>query len=131
MCSFQFNLSIYFCDSNNEYVFFFFYSSAFFFFLLIQVVTWFGFNVSLVNLPLVIKKTCEYTIKYGDGSISQGDLSLKTLTLDFTSGSSISFPKTVIGFGHNNTLSFEGKSSGLVGLGNGPVSLINQLVKLL
>ncbi|RHN58425.1 putative nepenthesin [Medicago truncatula] len=95
--------------------------------LLIQVVTWFGFNVSLVNLPLVIKKTCEYTIKYGDGSISQGDLSLKTLTLDFTSGSSISFPKTVIGFGHNNTLSFEGKSSGLVGLGNGPVSLINQL----
>jgi len=73
------------------------------------------------------KKTCEYTIKYGDGSISQGDLSLETLTLDSTSGSSISFPKTLIGFGHNNTLLFEGKSSGVVGLGNGPASLINQL----
>jgi len=73
------------------------------------------------------KKTCEYTIIYDDRSISQGDLSLETLTLDFTSGSSISFPKTVIGFGHKNTMSFEGKSSGVVGLGNGPVSLINQL----
>jgi len=72
-------------------------------------------------------KTCEYAIKYGDGSILQGDLSLETLTLDSTSGSSISFPKTVIGFGHKNTLSFEAKSSGVVGLGNGPVSLINQL----
>jgi len=72
-------------------------------------------------------KTCEYTIKYGDGSTSQGDLSLETLTLDSTSGSSISFPKTVLGFGHKNIGSFEGNISGIVGLGNGPLSFINQL----
>jgi len=52
---------------------------------------------------------------------------LEILTLDSTSGSSISFPKTMIGCGRKNTVSFEGKSSGVVGLGNGPASLINQL----
>ncbi|WJX92809.1 hypothetical protein P8452_74401 [Trifolium repens] len=38
--------------------------------------------------------SCEYTISYNDGSISQGDLSVETLTLDSTSGYSISFPNT-------------------------------------
>ncbi|XP_027911809.1 aspartic proteinase CDR1-like [Vigna unguiculata] len=70
---------------------------------------------------------CEYTISYGDGSLSQGDLSVETLTLDSTNGSSIQFPRTVIGCGRNNTVSFEGKGSGVVGLGRGPVSFISQL----
>ncbi|KAH1217518.1 Aspartic proteinase CDR1 [Glycine max] len=73
------------------------------------------------------RKMCEYTIYYGDGSYSQGDLSVETLTLGSTNGSSVKFRRTVIGCGRNNTVSFEGKSSGIVGLGNGPVSLINQL----
>ncbi|XP_017432375.1 aspartic proteinase CDR1 [Vigna angularis] len=70
---------------------------------------------------------CEYTISYGDGSQSQGDLSEEILTLDSTNGSSIQFPRTVIGCGRNNTVSFDGKGSGVVGLGRGPVSLISQL----
>ncbi|CAJ1973695.1 unnamed protein product [Sphenostylis stenocarpa] len=72
-------------------------------------------------------KHCEYTINYGDGSHSQGDLSVETLTLASTSGSPIQFPRSVIGCGYNNTVSFEGKSSGIVGLGVGPVSLISQM----
>ncbi|KOM49244.1 hypothetical protein LR48_Vigan08g007100 [Vigna angularis] len=70
---------------------------------------------------------CEYTISYGDGSKSQGDLSEEILTLDSTNGSSIQFPRTVIGCGRRNTVSSEGKASGVVGLGRGPVSLISQL----
>jgi hypothetical protein len=73
------------------------------------------------------RKSCKYTSQYGDGSISHGDLSLESLTLDSTSNSSISFPKFVIGCGHKNTVSFQGQNSGVVGLGGGPLSLIRQL----
>ncbi|XP_061350079.1 aspartic proteinase CDR1-like [Gastrolobium bilobum] len=73
------------------------------------------------------EQICEYSINYGDGSHSQGDLSVDTLTLSSTSGSPIPFPRTVIGCGHSNTVSFMGKTSGIVGLGGGPISLISQL----
>jgi len=72
------------------------------------------------------EKTCEYSIRYEDGTHSEGDLSLETLTLGSTNGSSVQFPATVIGCGRNNSFSSE-KSSGIVGLGSGPVSLISQL----
>ncbi|KAL2326426.1 hypothetical protein Fmac_025484 [Flemingia macrophylla] len=72
-------------------------------------------------------QNCEYSISYGDGSVSQGDLSVDTLTLGSTSGSSVQFPRTVLGCGHKNTGLFQGKTSGIVGLSGGPVSLITQL----
>ncbi|XP_027356830.1 aspartic proteinase CDR1-like [Abrus precatorius] len=72
-------------------------------------------------------KICQYAINYGDGSHSQGDLSVDTLSLGSTNGSPVKFPKTVIGCGHSNTVSFQGRSSGIVGFGGGPVSLISQL----
>ncbi|XP_057451732.1 aspartic proteinase CDR1-like [Lotus japonicus] len=71
--------------------------------------------------------TCKYTANYGDGSKSDGDVSVETLTLDSTSGSPISFPKIVIGCGHDNTGLFHGRASGIVGLGRGSVSLTTQL----
>lgn len=70
---------------------------------------------------------CKYTYGYGDGSKSQGDLSVETLTLESTSGSSVSFPKILIGCGHNNSLSLNGQTSGVIGFGSGPISLIKQL----
>jgi len=70
---------------------------------------------------------CKYFIRYGDDSESQGDLSVDTLTLDSTNGSSIQYPRTVMGCGHRNTVSFEGLASGIVGLGRGPLSLVSQL----
>nr|KYP40849.1 Aspartic proteinase nepenthesin-1 [Cajanus cajan] len=73
------------------------------------------------------RKTCEYSIIYGDKSLSQGDLSVETLSLGSTNGHLIQFPRTVIGCGYDNTVSFEGKTSGIVGLGLGPVSLVSQL----
>ncbi|XP_004511014.1 aspartic proteinase CDR1 [Cicer arietinum] len=71
--------------------------------------------------------SCQYSIKYGDQSHSRGDLSVETLTLASTNGRSISFPKTVIGCGNDNVGTFRGKTSGIVGLGGGSVSLIKQL----
>ncbi|KAK7343132.1 hypothetical protein VNO80_26095 [Phaseolus coccineus] len=73
------------------------------------------------------EKSCEYSIRYEDGTYSEGDLSLETLTLGSTNGSSVQFPRTVIGCGRNNSFSSEQISSGIVGLGSGPVSLISQL----
>ncbi|XP_019465348.1 PREDICTED: aspartic proteinase CDR1-like [Lupinus angustifolius] len=73
------------------------------------------------------QQSCQYSIGYGDGSQSQGDLSMDTITLSSTKGSTVSFPKTVIGCGTRNTLGNQGAGSGIVGLGNGPVSLITQL----
>jgi len=72
-------------------------------------------------------KNCEYSILYEDGRYSHGDLGLETLTLGSTNGSSVKFPRTVIGCGRNNSVSSEEKSSGMVGLGHGSLSLISQL----
>ncbi|KAF1899010.1 hypothetical protein Lal_00019131 [Lupinus albus] len=81
----------------------------------------------LILVNLGDKKSCQYEIGYGDESRSQENLSVDTLTLSSTSGSAVSFPKTVIGFGNTNTLDFDGEGYGIVGHGNGPVSLITQL----
>ncbi|KAL5062258.1 hypothetical protein RYX36_023995 [Vicia faba] len=71
--------------------------------------------------------SCEYSVDYVGGTVSEGDLGVETLTLDSTSGHSISFPNFVIGCGHKNTMSFQGRNSGVVGIGGGPISLITQL----
>nr|KYP40850.1 Aspartic proteinase nepenthesin-1 [Cajanus cajan] len=71
------------------------------------------------------RKNCEYTQNYKDGSHSQGDLSVETLTLGSTNGSFVTFPRTVIGCIRNTNLSFD--TTGIVGLGSGPMSLISQL----
>ncbi|KAJ1439606.1 Xylanase inhibitor, C-terminal [Sesbania bispinosa] len=73
------------------------------------------------------EQNCEYTIEYNDGSHSKGDLSEDTLTLGSTDGYPVSFPNFVIGCGHDNIGTFRGRFSGIVGLGDGPLSLINQL----
>ncbi|XP_058759751.1 aspartic proteinase CDR1-like [Vicia villosa] len=73
------------------------------------------------------KDSCEYTLDYGRGAKTQGDLILETITLQSTSGSTVSFPNIVIGCGHTNNLSYTGKSSGVVGLAIGSTSLIKQL----
>ncbi|XWS64975.1 hypothetical protein CRYUN_Cryun05aG0050400 [Craigia yunnanensis] len=72
-------------------------------------------------------KSCQYSVSYGDYSFSNGDLAADTLTLASTTGRPIAVPKTVIGCGHNNDGTFDEKTSGIIGLGGGDVSLISQL----
>ena len=65
--------------------------------------------------------TCNYSYSYGDGSNTLGVLSLETVAL----GSS-SVPDIAIGCGYRNQGSFAG-ADGIVGLGQGPLSLPSQL----
>ncbi|CAI8611787.1 unnamed protein product [Vicia faba] len=65
---------------------------------------------------------------YGNGIDTHGDLSEETLTLDSAFGSFVSFPKIVIGCGHNNgEPTYNGPNSGVIGFGSGDTSLIKQL----
>ncbi|XAR57630.1 Nepenthesin [Bertholletia excelsa] len=70
---------------------------------------------------------CQYIYRYGDQSYTSGALATDTFTFDSTDGSVASFPNSAFGCGHNNEGTFTRRSSGLVGLGGGPLSLISQL----
>ncbi|XP_050878862.1 aspartic proteinase CDR1-like [Lathyrus oleraceus] len=72
------------------------------------------------------RDVCEYTLDYGRGTKTHGDLIWETITLESTSGSIVSFPKIMIGCGHTNTWR-TAKNSGVIGLGIGPMSFIKQL----
>ncbi|KAG0591016.1 hypothetical protein KC19_1G142900 [Ceratodon purpureus] len=65
--------------------------------------------------------TCTYSYRYGDESITQGDLAYETVTLN-SAVSHIGF-----GCGHYQTGTFTRSEDGLVGLGQGPLSLPSQL----
>lgn len=66
---------------------------------------------------------CEYQVSYGDRSYTIGDVAAETLTFD----GGVSFPKVAFGCGHQNAGTFSQTGSGIVGLGGGAVSIINQL----
>ncbi|KAK9696893.1 hypothetical protein RND81_08G003900 [Saponaria officinalis] len=68
---------------------------------------------------------CNYHFGYGDNSHTSGDLATETVT--FNSGTSL--PKITFGCGHDNYfIGTIGKdTSGVVGLGGGPSSLVSQL----
>lgn len=66
---------------------------------------------------------CQYQVAYGDNSFSIGELAADTLTFD----GGVSFPKVAFGCGHQNAGPFSQAGSGLIGLGGGSISIINQL----
>ncbi|KAL7160268.1 hypothetical protein ABFS83_01G082400 [Erythranthe nasuta] len=68
---------------------------------------------------------CRYELTYAGRSYTSGDLATETLTFD----QNLPFPKVVFGCGHHNYGDNLGTSSGIVGLGGGPVSIIRQLKK--
>ncbi|CAL0302241.1 unnamed protein product [Lupinus luteus] len=69
---------------------------------------------------------CQYKVSYDDGSISIGDVAFETLTLG-TNATNFHVDNIIFGCGHNNNGIFQPKSTGIVGLGNGPSSLTSQL----
>ncbi|XP_010528690.1 PREDICTED: aspartic proteinase CDR1-like [Tarenaya hassleriana] len=71
--------------------------------------------------------TCQYSISYGDRSHSIGHIAVDTVTLGSTDSRPVALKNTVIGCGHDNAGTFNEKSSGIIGLGGGSVSLIRQL----
>lgn len=65
---------------------------------------------------------CQYEVTYGDQSRTFGDVATDVLTIG---GSS--FKNVVFGCGHQNGGTFSGNTSGIVGLGNSDISIVNQL----
>ncbi|KAL8114511.1 putative aspartic protease At2g35615 [Apium graveolens] len=68
---------------------------------------------------------CLYDYRYGDDSYTNGELATDTFTFDGQSNTE--FPGTVFGCGHINGGLFSSQGSGLVGLGQGDLSLNSQL----
>ncbi|XP_057766814.1 aspartic proteinase CDR1-like [Salvia miltiorrhiza] len=66
---------------------------------------------------------CKYQVAYGDRSHTAGDVAAETLTF----GGNVSFPKFAFGCGHDNEGTFSQTGSGIVGLGGGSISIVNQL----
>ncbi|KAG6633795.1 aspartic proteinase CDR1-like [Carya illinoinensis] len=73
--------------------------------------------------------TCKYSYSYGDNSFTNGDLAVETLVIGSTSGRPISIPEIILGCGHNNDGTFGEAGSGIIGLGDGSLSLVSQLKK--
>ncbi|XP_002972637.2 aspartic proteinase nepenthesin-2 [Selaginella moellendorffii] len=67
---------------------------------------------------------CSYSYEYGSGE-TEGEFARDTISLGTTSGGSQKFPSFAVGCGMVNS-GFDGVD-GLVGLGQGPVSLTSQL----
>ncbi|CAM6095989.1 unnamed protein product [Calypogeia fissa] len=69
---------------------------------------------------------CLYDYVYGDNSFTKGSMAYETFTLTSTLGTATPF--TNVGFGCATDIEAAGGAfDGLVGLGNGPLSLVSQL----
>ncbi|KAF7836462.1 aspartic proteinase CDR1-like [Senna tora] len=71
--------------------------------------------------------SCEYNIRYGDGSVSNGGIAMDTIRLGSTGGRTVAFRNSVFGCGHDNEGTFTAETSGIVGLGRGAISLVSQM----
>ncbi|KAM3684893.1 hypothetical protein ACB094_11G078900 [Castanea mollissima] len=73
------------------------------------------------------KSSCQYSVDYYDGSSSDGDVAVDTLTLGSTTSRPVLLPKAIIGCGRDNEGFTNENGSGVVGLGRGANSLVSQL----
>ncbi|XP_074327559.1 aspartic proteinase CDR1-like [Apium graveolens] len=74
------------------------------------------------------KNFCKYEVFNGDHlSHSIGDLSLDSFVFESTSGKPVILPKFSFGCGHLNRGRFNDLTNGVVGLGNGDLSIFNQV----
>ena len=79
----------------------------------------------MYQLPCDSTNICHYRMDYGDRSVwdsTVGDLAVDTFWFGPTPVKNVIF-----GCGHDNEGTFKKDSSGIVGLGGGPLSIINQL----
>ncbi|OVA15057.1 Peptidase A1 [Macleaya cordata] len=71
---------------------------------------------------------CKYGATYGDGSFSDGSLAIETFTFNTADRRSTSLLGVVFGCGHKNGgRLYKNDLAGIVSMGQGPLSLINQL----
>jgi hypothetical protein len=73
------------------------------------------------------EKLCKYTYGYGDSSVTNGVLGREKITLTSNTGESVSLQNILFGCGHNDTGNFNDHEMGIIGLGQGPLSLVSQI----
>ncbi|XP_054813241.1 aspartic proteinase CDR1-like [Prosopis cineraria] len=88
-------------------------------------------KASVSNTYCDVVFNCQFRISYLDGSITEGTIAHDTLTLASTRGGKVAFPKTLFGCVHKTVGHFVPESSGVVGMGRGPISLISQMGSLI
>ncbi|CAH9077637.1 unnamed protein product [Cuscuta europaea] len=69
--------------------------------------------------------TCEYKVSYNDDSATAGDVATDVVSF----GDGATFKNVVFGCGHENSGDFSEDTSGIVGLGLGPSSIVQQLAQ--
>ncbi|KAL2622692.1 hypothetical protein R1flu_002897 [Riccia fluitans] len=74
--------------------------------------------------------TCQYSYAYDDTSQTQGTYSLETITIEDVAGANVSIKHFQFGCGLDNKGTFR-DTSGIVGLGRGPISFTSQIAKYL
>ena len=70
---------------------------------------------------------CKYQIRYGDGSVSDGHVFNALLTLQTISGVYVRFPSFIFGCSRDVHGPFHSGTSGIVGFGRDPGSLVSQI----
>ncbi|PHU08746.1 hypothetical protein BC332_20606 [Capsicum chinense] len=79
-------------------------------------------------LPITcIDDMCHYNATYSDNTHSIGELGIETLTFTSTSGENVPILYTFFGCGHDNGDQFPVGTSGIIGLGRGDISIVNQM----
>ncbi|XP_074314670.1 aspartic proteinase CDR1-like [Silene latifolia] len=73
------------------------------------------------------ENVCNYYYGYGDKSYTSGDIAIETITFKSDNNNSRSLANITFACGHENVGTFPYQSTGLVGLGGGPLSLVSQL----
>ncbi|KAK4729229.1 hypothetical protein R3W88_022217 [Solanum pinnatisectum] len=86
-----------------------------------------GCHNKLCQGSLCNNNRCNYEVSYGDLSHTMGDLSIETFTFASSSGKHVSIPNIVFGCGHDNSGTFTNATSGIIGLGGGNASIVNQM----
>ncbi|XP_051136974.1 aspartic proteinase CDR1-like [Andrographis paniculata] len=76
---------------------------------------------------------CQYEVSYGDRSYSRGPLATEVFTFQSSKGGRAAaagkFQNVVFGCGRDNAGTFDRKTAGIIGLGGGAASIVQQLDK--
>lgn len=102
--------------------------------IFLYVLAWFLYNNSQnptkslkPNINISSISINSYIYGYGDGSVTEGTIILETLTFSSSTEGQVSIPNINVGCSHHTEGVFKSNEAGIIGLGDGPLSLISQL----
>lgn len=73
------------------------------------------------------RDSCRYKMWYGDGSLVYGLLAKETFAFNTSDGEHVKVPEVTFGCSDISNGTFDKHTTGMIGLGRGPLSLVSQL----